>query len=423
MLERLSRHKRNIALAGLGLVVLWFSWTVRTVLNPLILGYLLAYVLHPMVLDLERRGWSRRAAANLIFIAFFLVASVLGVSVFFQGRALVADIADSEIAATLREKLPEFVWEVMGGEVAEGEGAAPAGGEEPESPPQEDVPGPPGTEDSDVDPSTIRAAVLEVWAQLNQEADTRRAALQSASDAWPYVRAFFGSIVALVTLIFLLPIYAYFLLFELGRIHAFVLRYLPARERERFSRIGTQIGEVLASFFRGRLLVCFLKGALIAVGLLIAGVPYSLFLGMASGFLALVPFVGPLIGFLFAFLITLVSTEGGLLMALLGTGLVFALAELAEGYVLLPKILGDSLGLHPVVVLASVFVGGAAMGMFGFLIALPLTAALVIIAREMVLPALADFADEGGEGGGGGGGVDVGGVDVPKLGSPPGAHG
>ena len=72
----------------------------------------------------------------------------------------------------------------------------------------------------------------------------------------------------------------------------------------------------------------------------------------------------------------------------------FGVAELIEGYVLLPAILGDSLGLHPVVVLLSVFVGGAALGMFGFLIALPLAAALVIIAREMVLPALADFADE-----------------------------
>jgi predicted PurR-regulated permease PerM len=65
-----------------------------------------------------------------------------------------------------------------------------------------------------------------------------------------------------------------------------------------------------------------------------------------------------------------------------------------EGYVLVPKILGDSLGLHPVVVFVTVFVGGASLGMFGFLLALPIMACIVILVRELVLPALADFADE-----------------------------
>ena len=81
---------------------------------------------------------------------------------------------------------------------------------------------------------------------------------------------------------------------------------------------------------------------------------------------------------------------------LIRTVSVFGVAEMLEGYVLVPKVLGESLGLHPVVVLASVFVGGAALGMFGFLIALPLTAVLVILAKEFVLPAMAAFADEDG---------------------------
>ena len=80
--------------------------------------------------------------------------------------------------------------------------------------------------------------------------------------------------------------------------------------------------------------------------------------------------------------------------ALIKTGLIFGVAEILEGYVFMPRILGDSLGLHPVAILASVFVGGAALGMFGFLIAVPLTAALLIFIRELVLPALADWADE-----------------------------
>ena len=68
MLERLPRVQRNAALAVLAILGLWFSWTVRAVLNPLILGYLLAYIVHPMVLTLERRGWKRRRAVNLIYV-------------------------------------------------------------------------------------------------------------------------------------------------------------------------------------------------------------------------------------------------------------------------------------------------------------------------------------------------------------------
>jgi predicted PurR-regulated permease PerM len=72
---------------------------------------------------------------------------------------------------------------------------------------------------------------------------------------------------------------------------------------------------------------------------------------------------------------------------------VFAVAEALEGYVLIPKILGDSLGLHTVVVFAALTIFGSALGMFGLLIALPLSAAIVILARELLLPALREFAD------------------------------
>jgi predicted PurR-regulated permease PerM len=98
------------------------------------------------------------------------------------------------------------------------------------------------------------------------------------------------------------------------------------------------------------------------------------------------------VGFLGASLIGIV--EHGVLGSLVRTGIVFGLGELLEGYVLIPKVLGDSLGLHPLVVLFAILAGGAALGMFGILIALPLTASLVILAREFLLPALQQFADE-----------------------------
>lgn len=433
MLERLSPRSRNLALAGLALLLVWSSWTVRAVLNPLILGYLLAFVLNPMVRGLERRGWGRRSAANLIFLAFFVAGSLLSLAIFWQGRALVRDVGESDSFQRGLEQVEAWAGELLGEERPEG-----ADGEEPASAPAQgqaaaDEPaalapvasgagelspaeggasgsGPQGL--SSGSPESRDAAVLaRILQELTEEQNQARA-LEGAAKAWPHLRSFFGSLVALVTLLALLPIYAYFLLFELDRIHAFVYRYIPKAEKERLARIGRQVGEVLANFFRGRLLICLLKGALLTAGLLVVQVPYAVFLGMGSGFLSLVPFVGPVLGFGVAFVLAAfppglaeVAAAAGpvqpvwvpILLALLRTGAVFVAAELIEGYVLLPKVLGDSLGLHPVVVLASIFIGGAALGMFGFLIALPLTAALVILGREMVLPALADFADEDAE--------------------------
>ncbi|MDA1264038.1 MAG: AI-2E family transporter [Planctomycetota bacterium] len=418
MLERLSPTKRNLALGLLAVLLLWFSWTVRAVLNPLILGYLLAFVLSPMVRKLERKGWGRRSAANLIFLAFFVLTSLIGLVVFWQGRALARDVSESDFLKDTWTQVEQLADSWLQGEVtldADGDAAEAAGSGEGAQPPGPE-PGPVDEvttaaragEAGAADPADEEAALIaRVLHQLTREQNQARA-LEGATLAWRYLRSFFGSLIALATLMMLLPIYAYFLLFELDRIHAFVYRYIPRAEKERCARIGRQVGEVLANFFRGRLLICVLKGAVITVGLLIVQVPYAVFLGMGSGFLSLVPFVGPTFGFVAAFALAAfppgaqVVAEAApgtaawvpLLLAFVRTAAVFVIAELLEGYVFLPKVLGDSLGLHPVVVLASIFLGGAALGIFGFLIALPLTAALVILGRELVLPALADFADE-----------------------------
>jgi predicted PurR-regulated permease PerM len=151
---------------------------------------------------------------------------------------------------------------------------------------------------------------------------------------------------------------------------------------------------VLSNFLRGRVVVSVLKGAFVTVGLALAGVPYALLLGLVAGVLSMVPIIGPLIAFLFG--AGLAMLEYDLFTALWRTGLIYLLAEVFEGYVLMPKILGDSLGLHPVVVLASLMIGGAALGMFGILLALPLAATVIILTRELVLPALRKTAMESG---------------------------
>ncbi|MCC6407296.1 MAG: AI-2E family transporter [Planctomycetes bacterium] len=383
MLERLSPARRNLALLVVGLLVVWFSWTVRTVLNPVILGYLLAYVLHPLVETLERRGWSRRTAVNLIFATFALLMALTALSLFWQGKALFEQISsmfassdDAKVPA-LQARLDTALADLQ--QLLLKWGVLQA-----------------GTEAKPLEPWSLHAVfdALRNWwrSEMGTEASARAGAA-AAEGLFGAVKRVSGSVMSVVSLVFLLPIYTYFLLFELERIHTFVRRYLPRRERERIARIGEQIGEVLASFFRGRLFVCLLKGLFLTVALFLCGVPYAVLLGFLGGILALVPVVGPVVAFLLAFLVAMLEFDS-VMQALMWVGGIYGIAEVIEGYVLIPKILGDSLGLHPVVVILALTIGGAALGLFGLLVALPLTATVIILVRELILPALRVLADE-----------------------------
>lgn len=382
MIEKLSKTRRNVALAVVAVLVIWFSWTVRSVLNPLLLGYIFAASLHPMVRRMEKRGWKRRTAVNLIFAGFSVLLISVALGLYSQGRMMVRDVFDKEVdlIGRVERSFDEFVEEHREWfQSLLPENAA--------------VPGDPDSEGHE--PGAFSELLRGATEALTHEQlGAGEMALKGAGTAWSFLQHWFGSVLGFFTLVLLLPIYTYFLLFELGRIRRFFRRYLPVQERLRVSRVATQIGEVLANFFRGRMLICFIKGAVITLGLWIAGIPYALLLGMTSGFLSLVPFVGPVLGFGAAFSMGLLPEGAGFLGTLIRTCVVFGIAEGIEGYVLIPKILGSSLGLHPIVVMVAVFAGGAALGVFGLLIAIPLTASLVILTREFVLPALAQFADE-----------------------------
>jgi len=374
------------------------------VLNPLILAYLLAFVLHPLVLTLERRGWKRRKAVNLIFTAFALLMTLLAFGVFLQARGLARELSvedglQSKVRARVDRALVQYKDEIgwlirlLPERARTAEPVpAPADGEPPATEPvAAEGSAEPAPELHSEDLTRLIGEWWNSYFTAEQKSEAGRLGLRAAGGALWFLQRVFGSVLAFLSLTILLPIYTYFLLFELERIHGFVARYLPRRDRARLVGIGRQIGEVLSNFFRGRLLVALLKGAFYSLALWLAGIDFALLLGMGTGLFSLIPFIGSFAGFVVAMMIAMIEYEVG--EALLRCGIVFLVAEGLENYVLIPKILGDSLGLHVVVVIFAILAGGASLGMFGLLIALPLTATLVILAREFLLPVLADLAD------------------------------
>ncbi len=376
MVDPKASMMRRWVLGALFLLLIWFSWTVRSVLNPILLAYLLAYVMNPSVQRLERRGISRRTAVGVIFSAFALSLLVVGFAVALQAQALWTDMSNpggviEQLDVRLRAGIETTYgylenWGLVASAAAD-EGTRPGLRE-------------------------MLAQSRSLWSSDVDLAAAGSAGAKAAGGALVFIRGFFGSMLSLATLLFLLPIYTYFLLFELERIHGFVIKYVPNRDRDMVVSISKQIGEVLSSFLRGRVLVSLMKGAFITLGLWVIGAPYALLLGLVAAALSLIPVVGPLIAAVIGFLLAMQQFD--FFDALWRTGLIYLIAEIVEGYVLTPKVIGERLGLHPVVVLASLTIGGAALGMFGLLLALPLAATLIILTRELVLPALSKTSQE-----------------------------
>jgi predicted PurR-regulated permease PerM len=148
---------------------------------------------------------------------------------------------------------------------------------------------------------------------------------------------------------------------------------------------------IIVAFFRGQLIIAFLQGLLFAIGFTIVGLKYGIVIGLSLGFLNIVPYLGNIIGLATALPLAFFQDGGGLLRVL-AVLIVVAAVQSIEGYFLTPKIMGDRTGLHPVVIILAVFFWGSALsGIMGMILAIPLTAFLVVfwrLAREKYLPEL-----------------------------------
>lgn len=198
------------------------------------------------------------------------------------------------------------------------------------------------------------------------------AVLQRAQDAIgaaaPAVMGWLGDIAGGVGQWMLAPVFAFYFLRDRRRIGRWLLGLLPVGRREIAVRALREMRREVAGYLRGQLLISAIVATLTAVGLLLCGVPSWMFLGLVIGVLELIPYVGPVIGGILAALFALPMGWG---RALWAVGVVAAVQQL-DGGMLSPKLLSEATRLHPVVVILCITVGGAAAGMAGILLSVPL---------------------------------------------------
>jgi len=177
----------------------------------------------------------------------------------------------------------------------------------------------------------------------------------------------------------LIPVLSFYLLRDSRSLKRHCAELIPPSLRARVLGLFTDIDKVLRRFIRGQIIVSSILGVLYAIGLLIMGTPLAVPIGVLAGFASLIPYAGFAFGLSMGLLLSFL--QYGSWARLLGIVIAFAIVQMLEGTVITPRIIGESTGLHPAVVLLAIMLGGTLFGMPGLLCAVPVAAALAVLLR------------------------------------------
>ncbi len=189
-----------------------------------------------------------------------------------------------------------------------------------------------------------------------------------------------GSVVfAAILSLFLVPILTFYLLRDWDGIMAHLTALIPTGQRETIVGLARDVDDMLGAFLRGQLLVMLALSTIYSIGLGLIGLEFAIAIGVVSGLVSFVPYLGLIFGIALASLTVALEPEP--LLKLVGVVATFSIAQMIEGSLLTPKLVGDRIGLHPVLVIFAIAAGGQLFGFFGILLALPAAAVLSVLVR------------------------------------------
>lgn len=327
-----------LILVGGGLIYL-----LAPALTPFAVATLFAYLWDPVVDRLERMGLSRSFAVCLVFllIGLALVAIVL----------LVIPFTERQIAKFL-DQLPRWLAWIQA-----------------EAQPQLERRF--GVTLDFADPNKLIEMLKGHWREAGGIA-TRLLAKVSASGL---------TVLGWIAQLVLIPVVTFYLLRDWDLLVSRVNELLPRQIEPTISRLARESDEVLGAFLRGQLSVMLSLGTLYAVGLWLVGIDVGPLIGMIAGLISFVPYLGAIVGLGMALIAAVVQYQdwAHVFMVLA----VFGVGQTIEGYVLVPKLVGDKIGLHPVAVIFAVLAGGELFGFLGVLLALPAAAVAMVLLRYL----------------------------------------
>ena len=329
------------------LVALWF---LGDVILPFVLGGAIAYCLDPIADRLERAGTSRVAAVaiiTLVAILIFVLLILLVIPTLVEQTASLIDTAP-ELFDRLRNGLTERFPQLLD------------------------------------DQSAVYKQLLAIGETIQSKGGELVNGIVSSA----------LGLINILVLIVIVPVVAVYMLLDWDNMTAKIDDMLPRDHVETIRGLAREIDATLASFIRGQGTVCLVLGTYYAVALMLAGLNFGLIVGFIAGLITFIPYVGALVGGVLAVGLALFQFWGSVEVVdgetvsyatnWLRIGIVagiFGLGQFLEGNILTPKLVGGSVGLHPVWLLFALSVFGTLFGFVGMLVAVPIAAVIGVVAR------------------------------------------
>ena len=355
-LDRIVRIVMTVGLLG-GLI--WLLGYLSDVLIPFAVALLLAYLINPLVLLVQKKVENRVAAVFISLFAVLIGVALLGwlfipvitKEIAHMGKILTAVVSNSDLAERAAKHLPPNLWQAVKDYAA-------------------------------------RKEVQDFFKTENFWSIAEGITRKVLPGVWGVITGTASFIMGLVGLA-VIGLYLVFLLFNYQKIKESWMDLIPPAYREAVTGFVEEFNLAMKRYFRGQAAVASIVGVLFALGFWIIGLPMGILLGLFIGLLNMVPYL-QIIGLIPAFLLALVHAleiGGSLWMILALTGLVFAVVQIIQDAVLVPKIMGRVTGLSPAMILLSLSVWGKLLGVFGLLIALPMTCLLLAYYRRFLVTA------------------------------------
>ena len=317
-------------------VIMALLWLLGDVILPFILGGAIAYCLDPIADRLERLGLSRVASVaviTLVTILTFILLFLLVIPTLVQQTAQLIEIAPAlfnRLQTALTDRFPDLMDES----------------------------------------SAIHQQLITVGETIQ-------------SKGGELINGVLSSALGLINVLILLvvvPVVAFYLLLDWDNMTAKIDEMLPRDHAPVLRQLAAQVDSTLASFIRGQGTVCLVLGTYYAITLMFAGLNFGLVVGFIAGLISFIPYIGALIGGILAIGLALFQFWGDW-FSIGVIGVIFVVGQFLEGNILTPKLVGGSIGLHPVWLLFALSVFGSLFGFVGMLVAVPVAAMIGVFAR------------------------------------------
>lgn len=320
------------------LILLRYNPIIRSVLFAIVFAVVMAYILNPLVVWLEKKGLKRPVAILLIYLV------IAGVLVFLFVLVLPRTVEETTkflralpgLLTTGTSNLLNFLDQQFGAMV-------------------------------DLEELTNRVNQM-----INDSIGTIQQTLFNFAGS---VTGYLGGLFTRIVGIFIFPIITYYFLNDKEKFTRLIVDAIPANRKQGMSAMAKDIDISLSQFVRGRLLMAVFVGVTTTIFLFIFKIEFAIVIGLITGIADIIPYIGPFMGFLPAVLLALMQGP----VAAVRIAIVFVLIQWVENNLLGPKLLGDSTGLHPFVVLMCLVIGGSLFGFLGMIFSVPIVSAARII--------------------------------------------